>query len=158
MSNFTIHTSQGPQRAYRGFLSLAEDRLPIPRAQAHKARGPVSSVAIVPILRPWDLTLEELTEFDYLLDNAEELDSDGLRAAWADSGATFFRYRGDLYDLGEFVRIVRPGSNDNPFCHRDFNGTLAAWDGIRTDSYFSAIVVKYIGADCELLRAGLYLA
>lgn len=156
MSTFTIHTSQGPQRAYRGFLSLAEDRLSIPRAEAHKARGPVSSVAVVPVLRPWDLTLEELAEFDYLLDNAEGLDAEGLQCAWADSGAMFFRYRGDLYDLGEFVRIVRPGSNDNPFCHRDHNGTLAAWDGIRTDSYFSAIVVKYIGDDCELLRVGLY--
>lgn len=158
MSTYTVHTSQGPQRAYRGFLSLAEDRLPIPRAEAHKARGPVSSVAIVPVLRPLELTSEELANFDYLLDNPEGLDDEGLQCAWADSGATFFRYRDSLYDLREFVRIVRPGSNDNPFCHRDFNGTLAAWDGIQTDSYFSAIVVKYIGDDSELLRVGLYLA
>lgn len=158
MSTYTVHTSQCPQRAYSGFLSLAEDRLPIPRAEAHKARGPVSSVAIVPVLRPWELTLEELAEFDYLLDNAEDLDSGAFQQAWANSGATFFRYRDSLYDLGEFVRIVHPGSNGGPFAHYDHGGKMRGWDGIAADSYFSGVVVKYIGDGSELLRVGLYLA
>lgn len=153
MSTYTLHTSQGPQRTYAGFLSLSEERLAISKAQARQAPGPVSQVSIVPILHPYDLSREELAEFDYLLE--EDTPESELETAWADTGASFFRFKGTLYDLGEFVRIVPPGEVGGGFAHYDHSGSMRSWDGIRTDSYFSGVVVKHIG-EGELLRVGLY--
>lgn len=67
------------------------------------------------ILYWWDLPEKERKELDYL--DTEE------KREWG----RFFRYRGDVYDLGEFCVAS------------DFPG----WHGIQTDSYFSAVLVKY---------------
>lgn len=54
-----------------------------------------------------------------------------------------FCYRGHWYDVNEFVRIIPQGSTQAiGFCHYDHSGKLNAWDGIQTDSYFSAVVVR----------------
>ena len=87
-----------------------------------------------PIINAWELTPEERKEFDYLDWEAIE---DGR------DSASFFRYRGELYDLSEFVRIVPQGGDGGPFAHYDHTGELSGWDGIRTDSFFSGIVVRY---------------
>lgn len=44
----------------------------------------------------------------------------------------FFRYRGELYDLDEFEVWDNPASP-----------TRGAWDGFRSDSYFSGLAVRY---------------
>jgi hypothetical protein len=77
------------------------------------------------VLYSHELPAKELAEFDYL-DNPEE--------------ASFFRYKGEVYDLGEFMRG---------------GGELSAWDGYQSDSYFSGILVKY-AQDNERVIVGRY--
>jgi hypothetical protein len=65
----------------------------------------------------FELTEKEKEEFDYY--SPDELND-----------ATFFRYKGRLYDLGEFMRF------DSPTL---FKG----WDGYSSDSFFSGVLVRY---------------
>ena len=46
--------------------------------------------------------------------------------------AMLFIYKGDVYDLGEFMRIDK-------FAPQEFQG----WDGYSNDSFFSGTLVKY---------------
>ena len=62
---------------------------------------------------------EMLEQFDYL--SEEEFNQQ-----------SFINYKGYWYDLGEFMRI-----DDN-------EGELGKWQGYRSDSYFSGIVVRYV--------------
>lgn len=96
-----------------------------------------------PILHPWDLQPDDLREFDYIVPHEGRTWMEQEKD-WMDSGAQFFRYRGQLYDLGEFVRIVPPGQAGGGFAHYDHTGDLVGWDGIATDSYFSGTVVKLV--------------
>lgn len=129
---------------------LSDSRLSVPRASVHtNSPNGVFRMAIVPVVYGWDLSEEERADFDYLVDDVDNEEQ------WMDCGASFFRYRGEVYDLGEFVRIVPQGGSDpNGFAHYDHSGTLKGWDGIATDSHFSGVVVKYISD--ELLQVGLY--
>lgn len=77
------------------------------------------------ILHAWNLTLAELSEFDYLIDKPDNATDEELQQLWYDCGASFFRYRGEVYDMGEFMRI-EPNS-----VH--FEG----WDGYRSDSFLA---------------------
>jgi hypothetical protein len=75
------------------------------------------------ILRAYDLTEREREEFDYY--TVDELDD-----------AMFFRYKGDVFDLGEFMRCparVPPA----------YAPILTEWDGYMSDSYFSGVVIRY---------------
>lgn len=88
-----------------------------------------------PVLYWHELTDKERQEFDYL--KTETAQEDGR----------FFRYKGAVYDLGEFVRIVerRAESTNYGFSHPvDSDSPLLAWHGIQTDSFYSAIVVHYV--------------
>lgn len=91
-----------------------------------------------------ELTEKERDWFDYL----DEDSRDSLR---------FARYRGEAYDVGDFVRIV---SKPAGFAHYAAPGSpLLAWDGIATDSYFSATVVRYVpDSSYELVVMGRVLA
>jgi hypothetical protein len=89
------------------------------------------------VIDAWDLTEAERAEFGYLNWPAIE---DGR------DSASFLRYRGELYDLAEFEVWDNPESP-----------TRQGWDGYRSDSYFSGIVVRYVD-DGERVIAGLYLA
>jgi hypothetical protein len=73
-------------------------------------------------LDAYELTPRERAELDYL-------DWPALDAG--EDSATFFRYRGRVYDLGEFTRIAPTDSE------------LADWHGIASDSFFTATVVRY---------------
>lgn len=73
------------------------------------------------ILDASDLTVKEAEWFDYL-------DWDKLEKG--EDSASFFRYRGNVYDLGEFQRVPN---------YEHFQ----QWDGYQSDSFFSGIVVKY---------------
>ena len=81
-----------------------------------------------PTIDSWDLTPEERADFDYL-------DWAGIEAG--EDSATFFRYRGTLYDLGDFPRVTP----------QDHANALSAWDGLITDSFFSGVVVRYVHGD-----------
>ena len=75
------------------------------------------------ILSAFDLTDEEIGEFDYL----EETEG------------SFFRYNGNVYDLGEFMR-----SGD---------GELSEWDGFCSETAFSGVLVK-INHEDDTLTVG----
>ena len=74
-----------------------------------------------------DLTKAEQGEFDYLEDPET---------------ADFVRYKGTVYDLGEF--LITP---------RD----LAEWHGYSPDTYFSGIVVRFIANDPDYVIVGTYM-
>jgi hypothetical protein len=75
-----------------------------------------------PILNWVDLSPEEQSNFDYL--NSEDRQAE----------AEFFRYRGNVYDLGEFIH---PQSFN---CETEF----LKWDGYQSDSFFSGILIKFV--------------
>jgi len=86
------------------------------------------------IIDAWQLSAKERKEFDYLDWEAIERGEDS---------ASFFRYRGELYDIGEFSRIIPPGSKR---CHPMECGSpdFIGWDGYVSDSYFSGMLIKYV--------------
>ncbi len=87
----------------------------------------------------YDLTNAERAEFDYY--DADELES-----------ASFVRYRGIAYDLSEFMVWDNPASPTTPKDDPRLN-----WDGFRSDSFFSGIVVRYVD-DFERVVCGLVLS
>ena len=80
----------------------------------------------------YDLTDKERKEFDYY-DTPEEFDS-----------ALFFRFKGNVYDVSQFMRI----DNDNS----DFKG----WQGYSGESYFSGVLIKFPNNDMETIIVGRY--
>ena len=80
------------------------------------------------ILAWYDLTPEEQKEFDYLKDGE----------------GSFFRYKGWVYDLEEFMRV------DHTAIHGD-------WHGYASDSYFSGMLVRYT-SDCDQVIVGSYFS
>lgn len=53
-----------------------------------------------------------------------------------DFSARFFEYRGSWYDVNEFESVVN-----------DFK--VMGWDGVQTESHFSAVVVQWFNVDGE---------
>lgn len=76
-----------------------------------------------------ELPENQRKEFDYLSD--EEYSSNG-----------FFKYKGQYFDLGEFIR-----------CEGELKDK--EWHRYSSDSYFSGIVVKYT-EDYESVIVGTY--
>ena len=85
------------------------------------------------ILYSHELTARELADFDYL----ECPDS-----------ASFFRYKGQIYDLGEFMRIDR-------IMERLPDG-FESWHGYHSDSFFSGLLVRYL-PDYEQILVAQYI-
>uniref|UniRef100_A0A6M3IYD1 Uncharacterized protein n=1 Tax=viral metagenome TaxID=1070528 RepID=A0A6M3IYD1_9ZZZZ len=88
------------------------------------------------IIGGWELTEEEREEVDYY-ETKEELED-----------ASFFRYKGNTYDIGEFSRISK--GTFPPF-----------WDGYISDSFFSGILIRYPteewgGMDTDHVIVGWY--
>lgn len=75
------------------------------------------------VLRWFDLSPKEQSEFDYL-------DSDDRRME-----AEFVRYRGWVYDLHDMERGWGGTQMPEPF---------AGWDNYLSDSYFSGILIKWL--------------
>jgi hypothetical protein len=73
------------------------------------------------VLGAHDLTPAEREQFDYLNWEAIERGEDS---------ASFIRFRGSLYDLGEFEHTTGPN--------------LSGWDGMQVDSFFSAVLIRYV--------------
>ncbi len=72
------------------------------------------------LIDAYQLTEKEREEFDYL---------DWKVITSGDDDATFFRYKGQLYDLGDFM-----------LCPSDFQ--FEGWTGYYSDSAFSGILIK----------------
>jgi len=113
------------------------------------------------ILYPHDLSMVELKEFEYLIDADDRDNDEELQTKWCDSGAQFFRYRGDLYDFSNFVRIELQSARTNSFCIGVEEGSpLLKWDGAQSDSYFSATLIRYArdeyGQNDEQIIVGRY--
>jgi hypothetical protein len=81
-----------------------------------------------PVLYWHDLTEKEQAE---IVDNYDTV-KDG----------TFFRYRKEIYDLSDFVRVGEDLESD--------------WDGCMSETVFSAVLVKY-SEDGDFLKVGLSL-
>jgi hypothetical protein len=94
------------------------------------------------VIDAYELSAAERAEFDYLTWDAIDAGEDS---------ASFFRYRGDLHDLGEFTADtgLLKGSG--------LPTSLTNWDGYRSDSFYSALVVRYVN-DFEQVVVGLVLS
>jgi hypothetical protein len=91
-----------------------------------------------PIVDAWELSASEREQFDYI--DWEAIDA-------GNDSASFFRYRGTPYDLGEFSANygITRGSGLPDY--------LSGWDGYMAESAFSAIVVRY-SEDYEYVIVG----
>lgn len=78
------------------------------------------------VLSWYDLSEKEQKEFGWL-DSEEN-----------QSCASFFRYKGNVYELGEFTRIDKSAA---PHPQRE---GWERFDGYASDSYFSGILVRYV--------------
>lgn len=89
------------------------------------------------IINAWELTPAERAEFDYLdwpaIDDGRD-------------SRDFFRYRGRLYDLSEFSRIIPPGSERHHPMECD-SRSFIGWDGYQSDSYFSGLLIRWARDD-----------
>lgn len=83
-----------------------------------------------PIIEGYELSDSERKEFDYY--------------DWDNIMPEFFRYKGELYDLDEFMAT----SGNYP-------DSIKKWDGIQSDTYFSGLVIKYT-PDHEHVIVGRY--
>jgi len=83
------------------------------------------------LIKDYQLSEKEREEFDYL--DWEKIDN-------GEDSATFFRYKGRLYDLGEFV--ITPES-------------LKPWDGMAGDSAFSGVLIRLVD---DQIIVGQYFA
>lgn len=90
-----------------------------------------------PVIEAYELSLKEREEFDYL---------DWEAAEKGNASYQFFRYKGQVYDLGEFTTTWSLPVT-SPF---------AGWDGYITDSFFSGIVVKFSN-DYEYVVVGQWI-
>lgn len=77
-----------------------------------------------------ELEPTERAEFDYL---------DWTAIEAGEESALFFRYRGQLYDIGEFQRTDLPG-----------------WDGIATDTFFSGTVIRLVDDGESVIVGRIY--
>lgn len=88
------------------------------------------------IVDAYELSADERSEFDYYDWNKIEAGEDS---------ASFIRYKGEAYDLAEFEVWDNPASL-----------TRNGWDGIRTDSFFSGLVIRWADDSFESVVVGRY--
>jgi hypothetical protein len=90
------------------------------------------------ILDGHEMTDKERKEFDYV--DWDTIDT-------GHDSASFFRYKGHTYDLGEFM-TTDPLPEFSP---------LRKWDGYLNDSFFSGIVIRWC-EDHESVIVGTFYA
>jgi hypothetical protein len=81
----------------------------------------------------WELTVPEREEFDYL---------DWVKIDKGEDSREFVRYKGELIDLGdiEVISGYEQGRTGEVF---------KGWEGIRSDSFFSGLLFRWVKADYE---------
>lgn len=95
------------------------------------------------LLDGYQLSPEERKELDYI-DNIEE------------HFGRFFRYKGAIYDVNEFQRLIPAGATKNIIYEvHDLDGMFTGWQAIHPDSYFSGILIKFSNDD-ESVIVGRY--
>lgn len=85
------------------------------------------------VINDYELPEKEQKEFDYL-------DWDKIKEG--SESATFFRFRGQLYDLSQFCRVIPSGAKSSHPCDCD-NPAFAGWDGYLSDSFFSGMLIRW---------------
>ena len=80
----------------------------------------ISNYVPRPILYGYELSPQERTEFDYYTDDEIE-------------EQTFFRYKGNVYDLSEFLNSFYQSNPFKPY-----------WDSYMSDSFFSGILIHFV--------------
>ena len=88
------------------------------------------------VVEAYELTPAERKDFDYL---------DWAAIERGEDSASFFRYQGEIYDLGEFMT-----TGGLP----EFS-PLRQWHGYHSDSFFSGVLVRYVD-DCERVVIGRF--
>ncbi len=84
-----------------------------------------------PILSGYELTDSERKDFDYI--------------DWENTVGSFFRYKGEIYDLDDGFDYVKDTQR------------FSNWHGIQPDSFFSGILIRYLPAtDYEEIVVGRY--
>lgn len=77
----------------------------------------------------YELTEKERAEFDYIEDINDH---------------NFFRYKGWVYDPGEFIRV-----------DHHLPDSFKTWDGYQSDTFFSGILIRY-SRDFEQVMVARY--
>ena len=77
-----------------------------------------------------ELTAKEREQFDYY--DKQELDN-----------ASFVKYKGNIYDIGEFMRVEE-------------NSDLLPWQGYSAQSAFHAILIKFIDDNEKVIVGTFY--
>ena len=96
------------------------------------------------VIYGYQLTEKEYQDFDYL----GEYGSDDMCMA------QFIRYKGEVYYLGDFVRIVQPGDPDYHFAHINWNNKYGDWEAILAETFFSGLVIKWVDDNYETVVVG----
>ena len=92
------------------------------------------------VIEAYELTEKERQEFDYLDWKAIDAGEDG---------ASFFRFKRQLYNLGEFILPSQyEDKEQSPF---------KGWDGMQSDSYFSGVLVRIVD-DGERVVVGKFFS
>lgn len=86
------------------------------------------------IIDAYELSAQERREFDWLDWEAPGNDD-----------AQFFRFKGQLYALSEFMRC-------------DHACDLSDWDGYHSDTMFSGVLIRYVGKHFEQVVVGQYFS
>ena len=87
-----------------------------------------------------------LLDYDQLPENVAKDEFDYIE----DESGSFFKYKGNYYDLGDMMVI-----DHNRECLPD---AFKGWDAYIGDSYFSGIVVKLVHGDPDYIIVGMYVA
>lgn len=110
------------------------------------------------LLYGYELTEKERKDFDYLnwdetpeLQDTPIVDNEGYTGHSYGEGLNhaFFRYRGEIYDTGEFSADWGITKNSG------LPDSLRDWDGYISDTYFSGIVIKF-DKDGEAVKVGRF--
>lgn len=80
-----------------------------------------------PLLALYELPLKVQNDFDYVLPD--------------DGCPRFVKYKGEWYDCFDMMRC--PGAE----APADTREAFAGWDGYASDSFFSGVVVRFVGDD-----------
>jgi len=85
-----------------------------------------------------ELTDKERAEFDYLDTEEKQVER------------SFARFRGVVYDLGDFERLPDHAPKTEAY------EAMRKWDGYQSDSFYSGVLVKYVEDFERVIMATYY--
>lgn len=90
--------------------------------------------------------LKSIYDFDSADQHRIRSDFDWMNQDELETSYSFFKYRGHIYHLSEFMHLGSAAPSD-----------LRSWDGYSSDSYFSGVVVRMV-EDNEAVIVGRYFS